>query len=90
MKLGFIALIALIAVGSLGCEELDRRRAHAPSGFADDGTTASPTFWLNAKTNIRAPGPRTYISRSPILLADGTYVVCISTLEALWCKEAAE
>lgn len=33
-------------------------------------------------------GGRVWISQNVIALADGSRVVCVSTFDALWCKEA--
>ena len=54
-----------------------------------DAGTDTPSFWMLVATGVQGPGPRTYVSRNPILLPDGTHVVCVAILKALWCKEAA-
>ncbi len=75
------AIVALLALCFLGCgysqEETARRERER-----------SESFWVKHNTSPRSPGPYTYITREPIAMADGTHVVCVATLDGIWCKEA--
>lgn len=69
-------LVVVIALAALAC------------GEAAVQSRAEPAFWVKVKASTRGTGPYTYITREPIAMADGTHVVCVATLNALWCKES--
>ena len=57
-------------------------------GEARPQSPPEPAFWVKVKASARGAGPFTYITREPLELADGSQVVCVATLDALWCKDA--
>ena len=76
-----IILMSMCVAFMLGCR---------PTSDVGADTPGKPTFWKTVKSAVRNAGPYTYVVREPILLPDGSRVVCVSTHEALWCKEANE
>jgi hypothetical protein len=76
-------LFAAISVGvALAC-------APTEEDYARQQELKKEYLWGLAGTQSNGtPGPWTYASQHKIDMADGTQVVCVSTHNALWCKEA--
>ncbi len=48
---------------------------------------------LEGASHPRDRGPYTYVTRQPIVLADGSQIVCVTTGgsgTAIWCKEVED
>ena len=78
--------ILIVAFGLLACGE-SRSESNPPS-------PPSPDLWriLEGASAPRQAGPYTYITRRPVVMADGTEIVCATTRSgtALWCKKVED
>lgn len=61
---------------------------HNPAEKARRAKARSESFWVRIASSGVGRGPVSYTTRAPLELADGSRVVCVSTFDGIWCRDA--